>query len=403
MPMEGGPRTYDAIVVGARCGGSPTAMLLARRGYRVLLLDRARFPSDTISTHWIWPPGVACLKRWGLYDRLLASNCPSYRTMGLDLGEFRLEGELPPIDGTDEMCAPRRTVLDKLLLDAAAEAGVEVREGFQVAGLVEDDGFIRGIKGHLRGTGEAVERARIVIGADGRNSLVAKIVGAPAYNVRPVLTCAYYAYWRGVSAHLPAHPRPQRLIVSFPTNDGMTITPVILPKDEFPAVRADPDRAIRASLDLVGDFAEPFRQAERVESVRGSGTLPNFFRNPTAMAGLWSVMRAITRTRSWRRASRMRSAARSGWLGRSMRGSRARKRSARHWRIISVAAMSIWPQCTQLAALEPPPPEVLALYVALRHDAIERSRYFGTLGGTVPIPEYYYTPANLQRIVEGVA
>jgi 2-polyprenyl-6-methoxyphenol hydroxylase-like FAD-dependent oxidoreductase len=148
--MEGGPRIYDAIVVGARCGGSPTAMLLARRGYRVLLLDRARFPSDAISTHWIWPPGVACLKRWGLYDRLLASNCPPYRTIGLDLGEFRLEGELPPIDGADEMCAPRRTVLDKLLLDAAAEAGAEVREGFQVAGLIDDDAVQRAASVDLR-------------------------------------------------------------------------------------------------------------------------------------------------------------------------------------------------------------------------------------------------------------
>jgi 2-polyprenyl-6-methoxyphenol hydroxylase-like FAD-dependent oxidoreductase len=69
---------YDAIVVGARCGGSPTAMLLARRGYRVLLVDRATFPSDTISTHWVWPPGLACLKRWGLLDRLLATGCPTW-------------------------------------------------------------------------------------------------------------------------------------------------------------------------------------------------------------------------------------------------------------------------------------------------------------------------------------
>jgi 2-polyprenyl-6-methoxyphenol hydroxylase-like FAD-dependent oxidoreductase len=217
-----------------------------------------------------------------------------------------------------------------------------VREGFQVAGLIEDDGFIRGIKGQSRGTGEAEERARIVIGADGRNSLVAKLVGAAAYNVRPVLTCAYYAYWRGVSAHQPAiHPRPQRLIVSFPTNDGMTITPIIFPKDEFRAVRADPDRAIRASLDLVGDFAEPFRQAERVEPVRGSGTLPTSSESPTATGGLWSAMRAITRTRSWRRASQTPSAARSGWLGRLMRGSRGRNRSVRHWRTTSEAAMSI--------------------------------------------------------------
>jgi 2-polyprenyl-6-methoxyphenol hydroxylase-like FAD-dependent oxidoreductase len=135
---------FDAIVVGARCGGSPTAMLLARHGYRVLLVDRVKFPSDTISTHWIWPPGSACLKRWGLLDRVLATNCPPFRTMGLDLGDFQLIGDLPPIDGVAEVCVPRRTVLDKLLLDAAAEAGAEVREGFSVTGLTSSHGRVTG-------------------------------------------------------------------------------------------------------------------------------------------------------------------------------------------------------------------------------------------------------------------
>jgi flavin-dependent dehydrogenase len=118
---------FDAMVVGARCAGSPTAMLLARQGYRVLLVDRATFPSDTVSTHFIWPPGVACLKRWGLLERVLATNCPVIRTIGLDLGEFQVTGELPPFEGVGEICAPSRKVLDKLLLDAAAEAGAEVR------------------------------------------------------------------------------------------------------------------------------------------------------------------------------------------------------------------------------------------------------------------------------------
>ena len=90
---------FDAIVVGARCAGSPTAMLLARRGHRVLLVDRATFPSDTISTHWIWQHGMACLKRWGLLDRVLATNCPPFRTMGLDLGAYQLTGDPPAVDG----------------------------------------------------------------------------------------------------------------------------------------------------------------------------------------------------------------------------------------------------------------------------------------------------------------
>jgi flavin-dependent dehydrogenase len=157
---------YDAIVVGARCAGAPTAILLARHGHRVLLVDRASFPSDTVSTHFIWPPGVACLKRWGLLERVLATNCPVVGTIGLDLGEFQLTGNVPPADGVGEMCAPRRTVLDKLLLDAAAEAGAEIREGFAVTGLTFSGTRVSGIQGRAKGGVEATDAARIVIGAD---------------------------------------------------------------------------------------------------------------------------------------------------------------------------------------------------------------------------------------------
>src|SRR5262245_14381666 len=118
---------YDAIVVGARCAGSPTAMLLARKGYRVLMVDKATFPSDTISPHLILPPGVEALKRWGLLDRVVGTGSPPIRQYVLDIGPFAITGS----PGTREAplsYGPRRTVLDKLLVDAAAEAGVEVRE-----------------------------------------------------------------------------------------------------------------------------------------------------------------------------------------------------------------------------------------------------------------------------------
>src|SRR5436190_1551447 len=136
---------FDSIVVGARCGGSPTAMLLARHGYRVLLVDRATFPSDTISTHWIWQLGLACLERWGLLKRVLATNCPPFSTYRMDLGAFNLIFDPLLGDGISMMCAPRRTVLDKILVDAAREAGAEVREGFSFTGLTWSDGRVTGI------------------------------------------------------------------------------------------------------------------------------------------------------------------------------------------------------------------------------------------------------------------
>ena len=147
MSMNG--NRYDAIVVGARCAGSPTAMLLARKGYRVLVVDRATFPSDTVSTHLLHPPGVAALRRWGLLDRLTATGCPPIHTYAFDFGPFTLSGA-PGTDETPVAYAPRRTVLDKLLVDAAAEAGAEVREGFTVEELLVEDGRVTGIRGHGR-------------------------------------------------------------------------------------------------------------------------------------------------------------------------------------------------------------------------------------------------------------
>ena len=128
---------YDVIVVGARCAGSPTAMLLARKGYKVLVVDRATFPSDTLSTHLLHPPGIASLRRWGLLERLVATGCPPIHTYTFDFGPFTLSGT-PGTDQTPVAYAPRRTVLDKLLLDAAAQAGAEVREGFTVQDLILD-------------------------------------------------------------------------------------------------------------------------------------------------------------------------------------------------------------------------------------------------------------------------
>src|ERR1700704_6032231 len=171
-----GQDQYDAIVVGARCAGSPTAMLLARKGYKVLVVDRATFPSDTLSTHIVHPPGVAALKRWGLLDRLAATGCPPIDTFTFDFGPFTLSGA-PGTDDSPIAYCPRRTVLDKLLVDAASEAGAEVREEFTVQDVLTENGRVVGVRGHSKGGDSVTERAQVVIGADGRNSLVARAVG----------------------------------------------------------------------------------------------------------------------------------------------------------------------------------------------------------------------------------
>ncbi len=179
--------TYDAIVVGARCAGAPTAMLLARRGYRILLVDAGRFPGDfPLSTHLIWQSGAARLGRWGLLDAVAGCGCPPIRRCDLDLGPMTLVGEPPGEEGVLDAYSPRRIALDQILLDAAIRAGVEFRERSRVVDLLRDDDQVTGIRAETDGAG-FTETARIVIGADGPHSRVARSVDAVAYNTRPPL------------------------------------------------------------------------------------------------------------------------------------------------------------------------------------------------------------------------
>ena len=164
---------YDAIVVGARCAGAATAMLLARRGHRVLLVDRARFSSDLrLSTHLVWQPGVARLEKWGLREGLAASGCPAITGGAIDFGPFTLTGRIPPAGDVREAYAPRRFVLDTILVEAAVRAGAELVEGCTVDGLITDaptDGAgprVRGIRGRVGGR-SFTATAPVVIGADG--------------------------------------------------------------------------------------------------------------------------------------------------------------------------------------------------------------------------------------------
>ena len=233
-------RAYDAIVVGARCAGSPTAMLLARKGYRVLLVDRATFPSDTVSTHMIHPPGVAALARWGLLDRVVATGCPPVDTYEFDFGPFTISGR-PATPEAPIAYAPRRTVLDALLVDAAAEAGVEVREQFTVESLVFEHGRVVGVRGHERGGPAVTERASVVVGADGRYSFVADAVDAEEYDQKPKLLAAYYSYWSGLplDGRFGNWIRPHRGFAAWPTNDDLTLVIAGWPYREFEANRND--------------------------------------------------------------------------------------------------------------------------------------------------------------------
>ncbi len=274
------PQDYDAIIVGARCAGSPTAALLAGKGYRVLVVDRATFPSDTVSTHVLQPLGVAALARWGLLDRLVATGCPPIHTYTYDFGPFTLSGAPGTKDAPVAYC-PRRTVLDKLLVDAAAEAGAEVREGFTVEAVVIEDGRVVGIKGRSKDGATVTERARVVVGADGRHSMVAAAVRPEQYHERPPLLAGYYTYWSGLpmDGRFETYIRPHRGFAAAPTNDGLTLTVGGWPHAEFEANKKDVEGHFLKMFDLAPQFAERIRHARREASFAGT-PVSNFFRKP---------------------------------------------------------------------------------------------------------------------------
>ena len=155
---------YDTIIVGSRVAGAPTAMLLARAGRKVLVVERATFPSDVMSGHTFQPEGVARLARWGLLDRVAATGVPFADQVRFDFGPVVLEGAPAPVDGTSAALCIRRTVIDPLLTDAAVEAGAEVRFGVSVNELVFEGDRVVGIRGHDadrrtdRGTGPGRHR-----------------------------------------------------------------------------------------------------------------------------------------------------------------------------------------------------------------------------------------------------
>jgi flavin-dependent dehydrogenase len=265
--------SYDAIVVGVRCAGASLAMLLARRGRHVLALDRAHFPSDTVSTHFLWPRTTASLARWGLLDRLAAAGCPPIGVVNMHAGSVSLRGRPEPVDGTVVMYCPRRTVLDKLLVDAARAAGAEVREGVLVRDVVHAGDRVVGVRDE---TFEA--RASVIVGADGMTSSIADAVGAGMARSHPSLTCGFYAYWSGVPTDgVEFYLRHGRDTLVFPTHDGLTCIWVGRANEQWPVYRADIEGHYLAGLDA--SLLARVRAGRRETPFKGTHRLPNFYRD----------------------------------------------------------------------------------------------------------------------------
>jgi flavin-dependent dehydrogenase len=397
---------YDAIVIGARCAGSPTAMLLARKGYRVLLMDKATFPSDTMSTLLIFPVGMDCLVRWGLVDRVRASGCPPSRSWTMVFGDLSLTGFPWSPNGITETLAPRRTVLDPILADEAARAGAEVRQGFVFEGVLREGDEVVGIRGRSKTGGSCEERARIVIGADGMRSAFAAAVGAEKTVERPPLTCGYYSFYSGLRAtHVEMHMGSGRIGVLVPTNDGNTLVSVQWHSEQFHTVRSNIEASHQSALDeLSPELGERVRAAKREERFVGTGDVQNYFRRSSGPG--WALVgdaayhkdpiTAQGISDAFRYAELLANAVDEGLSGRLAMG----EALANYERERNESAMPIFEWTCRTAELRGPSAKTRDLIQALQSNPDEASRMMGLTAGTVLASEFFQ-PENLARIVSG--
>ncbi|MFD8980642.1 NAD(P)/FAD-dependent oxidoreductase [Streptomyces sp. NPDC059564] len=383
---------YDVIVIGARCAGSPTAMLFAQQGYRVLLLEKAKFPQDTLSSHYLHQPGVALLAKWGLLDKLREAGCRPINHESYQGPEVRLDGFSLPVDGQRTTYAPRRFVLDPILAAGAVAAGVEFREGCAVNDLVFEDDRVVGVRYTEPDGSEATERARLVVGADGMRSLVARKAGAPKVIEHARMTCVYYSYWSGVPSSFELYERPGRWVAALPTNDDLTLIMTYFPQDEYNEVRKAAEPAyLEAVRTTAPDLFERMRAGTRVEQMYGTGHQENYFRK--AYGPGWVLVGDAVHHKDSITARGITDAfvqaqALTGYVGERLHDDAALKAALRRYENdLGNNALSLYQGVLNVAELKPEGRTEMLKKLVGHQDLIDR--YFSTTSGAISLDDFY--------------
>lgn len=412
---------WDAIVIGGRCSGAATAMLLARHGHRVLVLDRAELPSDTLSTHFLWPHGASYLQRWGLLDEIKRKT-PFSREIELvqegialraaiDVRHVAEQLELLHGDAggaVDVALSVRRSILDGVVLKGAERAGVEIRTGCAVEELQVQDGTVTGVVARDGAGQRFVEQAKLVVGADGRSSFVAKTLGLPKYDQRLRCTFAYWSYFEGLHEDIPRlHRRGRLATAAVSTNDSRTMVLVWGPGEWFSAFR----RSAAANFQRALDFVHPQLGAE----LRESGTRAERFYGAVDQAAYlrklsgpgWVLVgdaacfkdqcTATGMTHAFRDAELASAAMHQHLSGQAsftdaMRVYEQRRRSQQ--------SAAYYDYVCTLAEMKPLRHDELLLHMALRSNRQEASRYLAVHADIAPVADFFQA-SNLLQLLEG--
>ncbi|MBL8701240.1 MAG: NAD(P)/FAD-dependent oxidoreductase [Alphaproteobacteria bacterium] len=277
-------KRYDVLVIGARCAGAATAMLMARRGLRVLAVDRGGYGEDTLSTHALMRGAVLQLHRWGLLPRLQALGTPPVRRTTFHYGDEAVAVDIRPSDGVDALYAPRRTILDSVLVDAACEAGVEIRHHHSLAALVRDGERVRGAVIMDERQQPLRIEAGLVVGADGVGSTVARLVDAPMTRQAAHTSSVLYGYWSGLAAQgYHWHYRDGASVGVIETNAAQHCVFAAVPPSRFRGdLLRDPvagyHRVLREVSPALGEAVEAATPASRIWPFAGR---KGFFRRAT--------------------------------------------------------------------------------------------------------------------------
>ncbi|MBT2755719.1 FAD-dependent monooxygenase [Mesobacillus foraminis] len=249
-------RSYDVIITGARCAGSALSIYLARAGVRVLLLDRAAFPSDTLSTNTFFNNTAALLRQIGVMDSLMETNVTPVKTIKFQFEDRVIEGPIPEVDGEDTAYCIRRTYLDHLLLDyARSHDNITVMEEFRVKALVYDGDAVAGVIGEDSSSMEQTYYASLVVGADGRNSTIRRLANSQLKISSPSTVAIYFGYFSGFKhdydPKFEVYKRKDNTAILFPTNDDLYVVVVNFPlenKSLLERFKRNPENSMRELL-----------------------------------------------------------------------------------------------------------------------------------------------------------